>query len=495
MAKNGAKSSRSRFIKMLAASAVVHVFLTPFPALLGLIAMLPALQVSDEGETIEIELTSLPIAQQTANPQRPSEPQDEPPKQDPVLPEPAAPSETAPKDPESLTKSEAEPPAPKVESPKPSEKLAPNELYSDPIALAGNAADLADSNANVRLFIFADVIRDQPLGPRVGALLKRTPQWRDFFGPSDIDPIRDVDRVLIAGPQLRNSSQVVAVVQHHLKREKIDAALELLVQNNGEWIDREARLVRADADRASRLFSAPNEKVVVVAPPKMEEQLRKLGEQSTFARADGNIALSAYVVTPHRVAKGTGLALPESIKWARLDLRPTAEGGGILKILAQDKDAQTALENAQLFQQLIDQVASIDLNRGGGLGALASMLLGSQKVRMLKEAHFSAKKDQIEGTIVATRDQLMNLADLLEAFLPPSAAAPRSGSTASQPTSPQTDPVQGDQPAATPKASLDAEPKAQKEGSTSANEAPAPESTPAEGSQTVEGSQTEPTTD
>src|SRR5690606_36627536 len=211
----------------------------------------------------------------------------------------------------SFTKNEPEQPAPKVELPKPNEKLAPNELYSDPIALAGKAADLADSNANVRLFIFADVIRDQPLGPRVGALLKRTPQWREFFGPSDIDPIRDVDRVLIAGPQLRNLSQVVAVVQHHLKREKIDAALDLLVQNSGEWIDREARLVRADADRASRLFSAPNETVVVVAPPKMEEQLKKLGEQSTFARADGNIALSAYVVTPHRVAKGTGLALPE----------------------------------------------------------------------------------------------------------------------------------------------------------------------------------------
>lgn len=418
MAENRAKSGRTRFIKMLAASIVVHAFFTPFPAFFGLISMLPALQVSDQSENIEIELTTLPIAQQASNPQRPSEVKDAPPTDEDVSPEASTPLEKAPEDPESFTEKEPETPTTKVEPVKTSDKLAPNELYSDPIALAGNAADIADSDANVRLFIFADVIRDQPLGPRVGALLKRTPQWRDFFGPSDIDPIRDVDRVLIAGPQLRNSSQVVAVVQHHLEREKIDAALELLVQRKGEWIDKETRLIRAEADRASRLFSAPNDEIVVVAPPQMADQLKKLGEQSKFARADGDIALSAYIVTPYRVAMGTGLAFPKTIKWVRLDLRPTADGGGVLKILAQDQDAESAGENARLFQDLIDQVATVDLNRRGGLGALASMLLGSAKVRMLKEAHFSAKKDKVEGTIVATRDQLMNLADLLDAFLP-----------------------------------------------------------------------------
>lgn len=403
---------------MLAASLLLHVCLTPLPALFGWMAMLPALSVPDDADLIEIELTSLPIAApapepkspekvepaQAEAPAKPSEPSEQPPRTEP--PEPGDdPPKAAP---------DAVAPAPEAR------EKAPNEqLYADPLALAGSAASIVDSNANVRLFIYADVIRNHPLGPRVGTLLKRTPQWSDFFGVADIDPIRDVDRVLIAGPQLRNSSQVVGVVQHHLPRTQIEAALQQLVDRKGEWIDKQARLARAEADRATRLFSAPNDTVVVVAPPQLEKQLASLGEKSRFPEGSGDIALSAYVVTPHRVTRGTGLKLPESIKWARFDLRPTPDGGGILKILAQDSDAETARANAEFFQMMIDQIATVDLRRGGGLGAFASMLLGSEKVRMLEEAKFSAKGKRIEGTIVATRAQLMNVADLLEAFLPP----------------------------------------------------------------------------
>jgi len=434
-------SKKRLFLQMLAASLVMHVAFTLSPALLALIGLLPALRPSDDAALIEIELTAIPVAAPAPQPERPKQAQ----------PEPAQPPGASA--PEPPTQSPAEPalaPTPRAKpqpapAPEPVE-AATDELYADPMALAGKVARVADSNANVRLFIFADVIRNHPLGPRVGALLKRTPQWNDFFGTTDIDPIRDVDRVLIAGPQLRNSSQVVAVVQHHLTEPVIDAAFEQLVQRKGEWIDRKARLARAHADRAQRVFSAPNSAVVVVAPPQMEAQLRSLGEQVRFPATAGDIALTAYVVTPHRVTRGTGLELPKSIKWVRLDVRPTADGGGVLKILAQDEDAEQARTNAEFLQMLIDQVASIDLHRGGGLGAFASMLLGSSKVRMLQEARFVAKKKQIEGTIVATRAQLMNLADLLDAFLPAPVDSARSGTGGASVQAPEVTPDPATQP-------------------------------------------------
>lgn len=426
-------SKKRLFLQMLTASLVLHVAFTLFPALLALIGLLPALRAVDDADIVEIELTSIPVAPSAPAPERPPLAQPDRPPAAPQDPKAVDALPPAPPD-----AGAAEPkPKPKPEpaaAPQPDPEVKPTgELYADPMALAGKIAKVADSNANVRLFIFADVIRNHPLGPRVGALLQRTPQWNDFFGTTDIDPIRDVDRVLIAGPQLRNSSQVVAVVQHHLPEPVIDAAFEQLVQRKGEWIDKKARLARAQADRAQRIFAAPNAAVVVVAPPQMEEQLRSLGEQMRFPPAGDDIALTAYVVTPHRVTRGTGLELPKSIKWVRLDVRPSADGGGVLKILAQDEDAEQAKTNAEFLQLMIDQVASVDLRRGGGLGAFASMLLGSSKVRMLEQARFVAKKKQIEGTIVATRAQLMNLADLLDAFLPPVAAessAPRSGSLA-----------------------------------------------------------------
>src|SRR6188768_370705 len=194
-------SKKRLFLQMLAASLVMHVAFTLSPALLALIGLLPALRPSDDAALIEIELTAIPVAAPAPQPERPKQAQSEP-AQPPGASAPEPPTQS-PAEPALAPTPRAKPqPAP---APEPVE-AATDELYADPMALAGKVARVADSNANVRLFIFADVIRNHPLGPRVGALLKRTPQWNDFFGTTDIDPIRDVDRVLIAGPQLRNSS-------------------------------------------------------------------------------------------------------------------------------------------------------------------------------------------------------------------------------------------------------------------------------------------------
>jgi len=133
------------------------------------------------------------------------------------------------------------------ESPPPSKTPGPTKEFGDPIALAGTAGEIADSNANVRLFLYTEVVRKHHLGERISGLLKKTPQWKDFFGPSKIDPISDIDRVMIAGPQLRSSAQVVAIVQHRLSQTRIEQAFDALVQRDGAWIDRKPLIARGKA--------------------------------------------------------------------------------------------------------------------------------------------------------------------------------------------------------------------------------------------------------
>lgn len=417
----GKRERTPRFWRLLVASLVFHAFLTPIPALLGIVAMLPALNLEGGEELVEVDLTALPMG-----PVAP-QPEDEPPR--PAEPAVAPPAEDVPppdsKDPGDDPQPPAEPAdEPRDATPESEAPVAPTETkeFGDPVALAGEAGQIADSNANVRLFLFNDVVRDHPLGDRVGQLLRRTPQWRDFFGPSGIDPVRDIDRVLIAGPQLRNSSQVVAVVQHALGKERIEAAFNVLVSRKGDWIDRDKLVARARADRADRIFAAPNERVVVVAPPNMEGQVRALGEKTGFPPSAGDVAVTAYVVTPANVAKGTGIQIPKTIKWARFDLRPLADGGAVLKILAEDIDEEHARNHATLFQTLIEQVSTMDPRQMGGLGALASML-GVQKQKFIESVEFSSEKERIHGTLRVTKNQLLFAADLLEGFLPPDPAA------------------------------------------------------------------------
>lgn len=404
---------RGRFWKMLVASAVFHVFLTPGPALLGLVAMLPALELGEPEELIEVDLTAIPVG--------PTAPEPTPP---PDEPDPAEPS------PENPVQSERDPvpdppePAPQPEAPEEAPPEAPEEAvpketeaFGDPVALAGPAGAIADSNANVRMYLFTEVVREHPLGARIGELLRRTPQWSDFFGPSNIDPIEDIDRVLIAGPQLRKSSNVVAVVKHRMGRDRIRMAFEGLVATKGEWIDRDALIAKAHADRADRLFAAPNDEVVIVAPLHLESQVRKMGSEATFPPSAKDVAVSAYIVTPANVAKGTGIQLPKSLKWARLDLRPTPDGGAVLKILAQDESPQSAADHARFFEDLIRALTMKESKDMGLLGWGLSKA-GVKQVKYIQSVKFHSEEDKIHGELVVNQTQLTMAAGFLDGYLP-----------------------------------------------------------------------------
>lgn len=417
----GRTLSRSRLWKMLVASVLVHAFLTPLPSLLGLAQLLPALELSSGEELIEVELTSLPMGPVAPVPKPPAVPTEPSTPPEPQAPEQvekvADPAEPAPQAPE---EPQERPQTPDTSSPPAAP--GPTETFGDPVALSGSAGEIADSNANVRLILFNRVVRAHPLGTQIGGLLSRTPQWRDFFGPSQIDPVRDIDQVLIAGPQLRDSSQVVAVVEHRLEGARIEAAFGALVARSGAWINREKLIARARADRAERLFSAPSERVVVVAPPSFEAQIQALGPDVSFPPSADDVAVTAYLVTPHRATRGIGIQIPESIKWVRLDLRPLPDGGARLKILAEDGSAEEAREHALLFETLIVQATSLDLGKFGGFGSLAKLALGAKKKEYLKSVKFTNRGAMIDGTLEATEEQMQTAVDMLDAFLP----APRS---------------------------------------------------------------------
>lgn len=403
-----------RFLQTLAASLLVHAVLTPFPAWLGVLGVLaPPEEVLPPEDT----LTGIPVDLLA------DEPAPEPKAPEPAAPLPAAapsepslaPSEPAPAAPTEEPKA-AEPAEPKTEEP-PSE-TKPDET-GDPVALAGAAGKLADSNANVRILLYTDVMRSHPLGPRIGGLLRRSPQWADFFGPTNVDPVRDIDRVLIAGPELRDTKNIVAVIGHRLPEEEIDRALERLVERNGEWISRSPRLARATADRATRLFAAPRKGIVAVAPPSVEKSLARLGKRLAFPEAPPGTAAFAYVVKPSKPLRAVGLRLPESIEWLKVRVVPQADGGVWLELDAKDESEEMAREHADTLETLLRRASEIDLSRMGAVGALAAFALGGTKQKVVQSIDLEGRGDHIEGTVKITARQLANLADLLDAVLPP----------------------------------------------------------------------------
>ncbi|MBX3181800.1 MAG: hypothetical protein KIT72_11940 [Polyangiaceae bacterium] len=276
----------------------------------------------------------------------------------------------------------------------------------DPVALSGGAGQVADANAHVRLLVFGDRIRRHPSGPLLGQLLATAEQWSAFFQVAGLDPVRDFDRLLIAAPQLRDSSHAVIILGHRLKEERVHAAMDKLVRaSQGSWPDKSTAKARVEG--ADRMLVQAARGVIVVGPPGIEAAAKKHGRTLKFPNPEGDEVVSVFLRTPHRAFRGIPFKVPESLKWVRLRLVPTQGGGVVAHLEAQDESAAAARSHAAELQTAVLAVTQIKLP-----GPLAK-LLGRSEQRLVESVRFTARGDRIEGRVEATRSQLTPLLEAI----------------------------------------------------------------------------------
>lgn len=392
-------TTRGRLYRLLAVSVLLHAPLTPLAALVGLVGLLLRKPVDEPPPADPV--TAIPV--DLVPDERPAAPAptatETPPEPEPKKPV-ADPFEDLHKD-----KDDGEPrPVRPKDAGAPEPKDAGTGI-GDPVAMSGAAGKIVDSNANVRILIFADRMRNHPLGTRVGTLLGAAAQWQDFLGPTGLDPIRDIDRILIAGPQLRNSSEVVAVLRVNVPNDKLHQAVDTLVKRDdqGGWLDGGVPAARTHADRAERLIVLPAPQIVVIAPPSAEKHALSLGSNLKFPNPKGNEALTTYVVTPWRAFVGIPFEIPKSIKWVRMKIVPTSDGGATAELVAEDESAESAKAHAEELGANIDKVTQLHLP-----------ILG--QVSLLEPVRFKAVDKEIHGTVVATPKQLGRLLEAVSAY-------------------------------------------------------------------------------
>ncbi|MBN1604994.1 MAG: hypothetical protein JW940_00090 [Polyangiaceae bacterium] len=399
--------NRRVFAVLVLVSLLAHVPFTPLGALLGLIAprrgdaegqapdlgQIHAIPVDLLEQSPPAELKAARVeaeAAPAAVPARKSKPKPRPTQVDAGVPSDAA----APDAGDAGPATDAGPDA------------SPEAGPAEPVALSGAAGEMADANANVRILVYTDTIRGQPLGARVGRLLASVPQWRDFFGPGGLDPIRDFDRILIAGPQLRNSSEVLAVLQYNVDEARILDAVGDIVRKDaqgGSWLDAGVPAATAHADRAQRVFVvSPQSRLAIVTPPSAAaDALRRARGHLGFPPAPGNEAVVAHVNTPWRMFIGLPVTVPKSLKSARMTLTPTARGGASVSLQITDSSAEQAQSDR-------DELYSTF--RNNQFIPLLEFATGRLMVSL------EARESEIRGTIELTPQQVSFVLDLVEGW-------------------------------------------------------------------------------
>ncbi len=305
----------------------------------------------------------------------------------------------------------------------------PGEGIGSPVAGIGDRK-VVDPNANVQILVHNDRVRAHPLGGRIGPLLRNVYQWRDFFGPTAIDPMRDIDRMLIVGPQLRDSSQVTAILQFNLPQEHMRRAVGVLVSRDpeGAWLDAGVPVALAHADHAERVFVFPSPGILVVATPHSQRSAERLPKKFRLPGPKADELVIAQLATPWRAFLGLPVVIPKSIKSAELRLSPMPDGGAVVDILAHDETEPLAIADAATLSRAVQAATQLDL------GLLGAVLFGSSQKKFIQKVSFVADGTDIRGEIVLTRAQLETLFELASGFLsggpprrkPAASAAPAS---------------------------------------------------------------------
>ncbi len=133
--------------------------------------------------------------------------------------------------------------------------------------------------ARVVLILRNDRIRSSPHARNVRRLLEASPDWNDLLGESDIDPLRQIDSMLIASADPRRTNRTFIAGVHQIRPTEITAALGEGFPGGVDWSVEDDRIIGRPRDRGNvidpRIFYVPTENVFVYTRPEYLRGLRR----------------------------------------------------------------------------------------------------------------------------------------------------------------------------------------------------------------------------
>jgi len=271
----------------------------------------------------------------------------------------------------------------------------------DPASMIGMAGLVSAGTINVTLLVNIAVIRQNPIGARMGPLLFGIPQWADFMKGSNttIDPIRDTDWILIYGPSLIHTERDAVLVHYSASDELVDQAVEGIAKryDRGGPFDAGVPGVKASlghADNAERVFMRVQPHVLTVVPKDKAAEFAKALRRATISpKVRAGEAMRLTVRDPWKQISIPGLKFPNSLTEIRLWIVPRASDGGADVYIEGDcTDAAAAADVADAMSDLIrrQNVPLVKLVTRG----------------LLNGVTVTAEGTKVSSHVVATREQL-----------------------------------------------------------------------------------------
>ena len=275
----------------------------------------------------------------------------------------------------------------------------------DPGAMIGMPGLISAGTVNVTLLVNIAVIRQNPVGARMGPLLQGIPQWADFMkgSSSAVDPVRDTDWILIYGPSLIHTDRDAVIVHYAISDTVVDNAIDSIAKryDKGGAFDAGVPGVKASlghADNAERVFIRGQPHVLVIVPKDKAKDFAMLAKRATInPRVRPGEALRLTVKDPWKQISIKGLKFNESVKEIRLWIVPRpGDGGADIYAEGDCTDEAGAIDAADALTDLLKRQNSV------GARIATRGLLNNAKVEADGthiKSHLSASKEQLEAIL------------------------------------------------------------------------------------------------
>lgn len=272
----------------------------------------------------------------------------------------------------------------------------PKVAVATPSDAAGAAGKIRARDANVEVYLAGECLRGHPLATSFGNLLRAVPEWSSFFQDTPIDPITNLEHLLLTGPQLVDSSNVVAVMDFKMPESDMKTIVDGVVKKHGgSWLGgTPLPTAEAHVQKADRLFAlVPGKHMLVILPANAKKELDGLTQRKGFSKQcrAGVLVSLKYPWKPFEKI----FPLPRSIEWMKVAVVPTKDGGADVKVEARDGDPAVKQHAADIAKALnAARTTTIDL------GFL------TRTVEVMDEVKLEAKGDRILGGSHVSESQL-----------------------------------------------------------------------------------------
>ena len=303
----------------------------------------------------------------------------------------------------------------------------PDTKKPDALGLSGELDNTVKGKTNVTLTVWMGSMRSHPSAEDIKPLFT-CGLLGSTFQRAGVEPMRDLDGVMFAGPQLNDLSKYTVAVRHHIGEKELHDAVDKLVQGKGKWIDSTA--ARIFAVKSNRVVFPHSKTLLFVTPEQGWEQVRAIRTPLALPQSKGRV-LSLNLLKPSIPLRKLGLHLPDTLEEMRLDIYLSSTGTGEVRFVFEDKDeAQAAKHASVVAAQVKDFVWQ--LRRVGQISSAVGSKSAASAMADLPTIEFVASEKQIVSEVQLSQEQVSSLLARLPTWMCAHPKAAPAGSTPPQ---------------------------------------------------------------